>query len=179
MNAVVERLIASKPNGHDRGHDALSAEPVTAICIPADAEKLTRYWPIIRHGCLTIKSYTPHSTWTPEHVRLRIVTGKNELWLCVRGDELVGFTVTEMSVDPFQNVPNGMFVWLAYKVPGEELSATDQMDEFITQIARDRGCTYMDNLTARRGLCRLMARNGWKEVLIVMRKELYPTEEKE
>jgi len=142
---------------------------------------LTVHWPFIRRGLVLIKSRQKHGGfWEPEHVRASIVAGQSELWLAFADGGMietpVGFTVTQMTTDPFLHVPIGLFVWMAWKEPGDRTDAVAAMDEHITQVARDRGLRHIEALTARPGLGRRLAKHGWVVSMEVVRKELYSKE---
>jgi hypothetical protein len=80
-----------------------------------------------------------------------------------------------MIANPFSQVVDGMFVWMAYAEPTVR-EAVQEMETFLSGVAMDRGCTYLEALTSRPGLGRRMQRHGWECVLWVLRKDLYPLE---
>lgn len=153
------------------------AQAAQAEIRPATPETLKQWWPLMRLWLASIKRRQgPRAVWTPEHVRQAIEQGRGDLWLAMVGDELVGFTVTQMAMNHFLNVVDGMFVWMAYYKPGDKSGAVKAMDRHIEQVAKDRGCAYIEAMTARKGLGRRLARHGWECVLYVLRKDLYPVE---
>jgi hypothetical protein len=139
---------------------------------------LVLYWDFVRRGLALIKSRQQHASfWEPEHVRASIVAGQSELWLAFADGGMierpVGFTVTQVTTDPFIHVPTSLFVWMAWKEPSDRTNVVAAMDEHITQVARERGLRHLEALTARPGLGRRMRRHGWEVAMEVVRKDLY------
>lgn len=140
----------------------------------ATLDDIPKCWPFIRDALLRIKRRQRHqSGWTPQHVHAALMAGRAELWLSFLEECLVGFTVTQVLLDPFLNAATGLFVWFAHKDPHIVCDAIPAMDAFLERVARDRGYEYLEALTARKGLARRLERYGWRGVLEVVRKELY------
>ena len=156
---------------------AAKGTPVVKVR-PAQATDLV-HWPFIRAGLASIKARQGHrSTWTPEHVRAALVgqggqAPTAELWLATIDDKPVAFTITQSLVDGFLHIANGLFIWFAYSKPEVSGTVRPIMDAYMEQIARERGCSYIEAYTARPGLGRALKRHGWVKVLEVLRKPLY------
>lgn len=134
-------------------------------------ERLIEAWPHVRPGLVAIKKRQhTQGHWEPENVRQSIVLGQSELWLVLREDCIVGFTITQLTNDPFLNIPYSLFIWIAWSRDG----GVDEAEWTIEEYARSRGCRYLEALTQRKGLARRLARYGWEETNICIRKDLYP-----
>lgn len=164
-------------------------EPAEKLTIRAFSSQtsvdLLVWWPRIRAGLMSIKERQGRrATWTPEHVRSAIVGGQAELWLVFTNtndvpnnehERLVGFAVTQQLNDPFIALTTGLFVWMAYRFHDEPGSgaSVEEMDKVLTQVAKDRGYTYLQALTSRAGLGRRMKRHGWDTAMHIIQKDLY------
>ncbi len=163
--------------------------------IRADPELLSAYWKDIRAGLIALKaksnaskwSLLPMASWEPANVRTSVMLGFNndlvngaELWLGMTpspNSRLAGFAVTSMSFEPFLKVPYAMFVWIAYAFPNVKSDIVPAMDTHLTNLARSRGLEYLEAMTKREGLVRRLAKFGWENHLIVIRKPVWGDKE--
>lgn len=164
------------------------AEPAYAVTCVATPPHLIDVWPFVRNGLAQIKrrqerDHPGRSTWTPEHVlhaiRTALLSGitpqhpwpVTQLWMAWDADAPRAFAVTQTATDPWLNVTNGLFVWMAYAEPSAR-GAVAVLDAELERIARERGYTHMTALTARRGLARRMAKLGWYAPMTCLQKDL-------
>ena len=138
-------------------------------------EDLERHWPYIKRGLKIVRSkQTKHSYWTPEHVRMELMAGRAELYFVADALEdgtlgvMHGFFVVTHLLDPFLHVPLGLFVWVAYA----QLPGFDQAEQWIEQLARQRGMRFVETISPRPGMPRRLQKAGWYVAQTVLRKDL-------
>lgn len=159
--------------------------PRVAVRLVIEPELLMSVWPFVRKGLAHIKKKQGHSaTWTPEHILAALQAGiakvqgvmQAELWLGFVDNELCAFAVTQEMSDVFTHTRAGMLVWMAYRDPKCPALIVDEMDVYLADQARMRGYAYIEAITTRPGLVARMARNGWRPMMYMLRKGLYPEE---
>lgn len=154
---------------------------------PAPAEEVAQRWPFLRARLVEIQEQQQREvglvTWTPEHVRMQLMTGQAELWLVHWGESgdkeqrraISAFAITQIIVDPCLNVPHGLFFWFLWRSPDAPARViTDAMDEFFDGVARSRGLLYVQGISPWKHFVERMNDSGWKTVGYIIRKEVPP-----
>ena len=111
-------------------------------------------WDWVKTGIEEILTSQPQLTYRPEDVYAECVNGTATLFTQGRN-----FAITQMEVDQYSN--NKTFlIWLAW-TEERGLNHAARLIAFFEQIARDCGCTIIENRTPVDKLGEYFIENGW------------------
>jgi len=131
-------------------------------------------WAYVRKGLVKVKANSHAVTWTPEQVKREVVNhflGQNgcELFLCKRGERVVGFYIMIPSFDPFLQLNYSWTVWVMY---ASEPGVLDGCAEPIASAARERGYAAIDFITSQDVVAKKASKHGYKRIQVLCRKDL-------
>ena len=111
-------------------------------------------WDWVKTGIEEILADQPQLTYRPEDVYAECVNGTATLFIQGRN-----FAITQMEVDQYSS--NKTFlIWLAW-TEERGLNHAARLIAFFEQIARDCGCTIIENRTPVDKLGEYFIENGW------------------
>lgn len=133
-------------------------------------------WPFINRGLQRIKEKDKRSgQWIPEHVRQRIEAGLTgrifcEAYLCMEGEEPVGFCVVTCGPDEFVGVPLSLFMWITY-CTAPMAKVLPQVMPALIQRRDDLGLRFIDGVSSRWGWMKQLTRHGFRVHQYIFRYE--------
>ena len=174
-----------EPEVHRNGATT-PAKPTTYSLLKLDKEAIVKFWPaFIRPGLLSIKRHDKRSgEWVPEHVRQRIEAGFAGTIFCechlvmpVSASEPAGFVVLTMYNDEFVQVPQALFVWIAWCEKAPLRKVLPSILPQLEKRARDMGLRYVAGITSRwQAWLHRIFLHGYSVHQVIFKKDLYPDE---
>lgn len=138
---------------------------------------LLEHWDWLRASLKKVQATMvgQHSYWTPEHVRAAILTGRSELYLVFEEgvDGPAAFYVATAFQNPFTQLFDSMFIWVAYSEGG----CLDVGLKHIERVAKARGLLYVEVMTSVDYLKSALEKRGWYEPLSILRFDIVKPEE--
>lgn len=140
--------------------DGVSIEQIPQNELKYSFEKIEPHLQKIRK-----KSY---SDWIVADVYLSLREGDSTLYMFYKGDQYIGFVITQFVTDP--SGVGTLFVWASYQKP--EYNYREVGFTFLDKLALEKNVKTLEFHTSRPGWTRVARKHGFELTSYVYKKEL-------